>query len=64
LYDKASGKFSLDIPAVNIQVTSSLNAKGRGMELSDLCLWNGSLYTCDDKTGTDTTWWHCVRQSG
>lgn len=55
--------FSLDIPAVNIEVTSSLNAKGRGMELSDLCLWNGSLYTCDDKTGTDATHWYLVALS-
>lgn len=35
----------------NLVVTSELNVKGRGMELSDLCLWQGRLYTCDDKTG-------------
>jgi hypothetical protein len=31
--------------------TSNLNSKGRGMELSDLVVFNGNLYTPDDKTG-------------
>lgn len=30
--------------------TSNLNSKGRGMELSDLRVFNGYLYAPDDKT--------------
>lgn len=34
-----------------ITLTSSLNEKGRGLELSELCVFNGKLYTADDRTG-------------
>ena len=30
---------------------SKLNEKGRGFELSELCAFNGKLYTVDDRTG-------------
>ena len=32
-------------------LTSSLSIGGRGMELSDLAVFNGHLYTVDDRTG-------------
>lgn len=34
-----------------ITLTSRLNEKGRGLELSELCAFNGKLYTVDDRTG-------------
>lgn len=30
---------------------SGLSLDGRGMELSELIVFNGKLYTCDDRTG-------------
>lgn len=30
---------------------SSLSSSGRGMELSELIVFNGNLYSCDDRTG-------------
>jgi len=32
-------------------LTSKLNEKGRGFELSELCVYNSRLYTVDDRTG-------------
>jgi len=32
-------------------LTSTLNEKGRGLELSELCMFNKKLYTVDDRTG-------------
>ena len=32
-------------------LTTNLNENGRGMELSELCKFNGKLYTVDDRTG-------------
>ena len=32
-------------------VKSDLNQGGRGMELSELIVFNGKLYSCDDRTG-------------
>lgn len=32
-------------------VTSGYNDGSRGMELSDICNFNGKLYTFDDRTG-------------
>ncbi|KAL5017820.1 hypothetical protein ScPMuIL_003542 [Solemya velum] len=34
-----------------ITLTSTLSQAGRGMELSDLVVFNGKLYTIDDRTG-------------
>lgn len=34
-----------------IKLKSSLSANGRGMELSELVVFNGKLYSCDDRTG-------------
>ena len=32
-------------------LTSRINEKGRGFELSELCVFNGKLYAIDDRTG-------------
>lgn len=32
-------------------LTSSISSSGRGMELSELTVFNGKLYACDDRTG-------------
>lgn len=34
-----------------ITLTSNVNEKGRGLELSELSVFNGKLYTVDDRTG-------------
>lgn len=34
-----------------VTLESTVSAKGRGMELSELVAFNGKLYTCDDRTG-------------
>lgn len=34
-----------------IIIKSDLSQKGRGMELSELIVFNGKLYTCDDRSG-------------
>ena len=35
----------------SLTLTSNLNEKGRGLELSELCVFNNKLYTADDRTG-------------
>lgn len=47
---EASGKYSVRWTAEE-EVSSKLNEAGRGMELSDLCFFNGHYYTFDDRTG-------------
>lgn len=44
-------KFSLKWDASKISLSSELSHKERGMELSELIVFNGKLYTCDDRTG-------------
>nr|ACO11448.1 Soluble calcium-activated nucleotidase 1 [Caligus rogercresseyi] len=34
-----------------LEIRSKLSYGGRGMELSELVVFNGSLYSCDDRTG-------------
>lgn len=34
-----------------IEIQSKLSSNDRGMELSELIVFNGKLYTCDDRTG-------------
>lgn len=34
-----------------IKLKSTLSSSGRGMELSELVVFNGKLYSCDDRTG-------------
>ena len=45
-----NGKFSVTWDD-QYTLTSKLNEKGRGFELSELCVFNGKLYTVDDRTG-------------
>ena len=45
-----NGKFSIQWDK-QYTLTSKLNEKGRGFELSELCVFNGKLYTVDDRTG-------------
>ena len=35
----------------DVVLQSQIAEKGRGMELSELVVFNGKLYTCDDRTG-------------
>lgn len=34
-----------------VELTSHLSEKGRGAELSELVVFNGKLYTVDDRSG-------------
>lgn len=49
--------FNPDEESVHIEwgerqrLTSLLSSSGRGMELSELSVFNGKLYSCDDRTG-------------
>lgn len=40
-----------DADTTDQEITSSMSNGGRGMELSELVLFNGHLYTADDRTG-------------
>jgi len=48
--DRNSASVSFD-EGKPIALSSSLAMKGRGMELSELIVFNGKLYSCDDRTG-------------
>ena len=37
-----------------VELTSHLSEKGRGAELSELIVFNGKLYTVDDRSGIGT----------
>jgi len=45
------GKFKVKLSDHVGVLKSNLSCKGRGMELSELCRFNGKLYACDDSTG-------------
>lgn len=45
------GHVSVEWDAENIVLSSTLSQKGRGMELSELIVFNGKLYAVDDRTG-------------
>ena len=47
--DRTSASVAFD--AKPIPLTSTLAQKGRGMELSELVIFDGRLLTCDDRTG-------------
>ena len=47
--DRGSASVSFD--AAPIALSSALAQKGRGMELSELAIFDGRLLTCDDRTG-------------
>jgi len=44
-------KVEVSIPEKAVELTSNLGAGGRGMELSELSVFNGKLYAVDDRTG-------------
>lgn len=44
-------KYAISWERKSIELTSSLSFNGRGMELSELVVFNGSLLSCDDRTG-------------
>lgn len=46
-----NSKVDISIPEKAVELKSSLGAGGRGMELSELSVYNGKLYTVDDRTG-------------
>jgi hypothetical protein len=48
--DPATGKFSVSWER-DIKITASISEAGRGLELSELVMFNGHLYTFDDRTG-------------
>uniref|UniRef100_A0A0N4ZTG0 Apyrase n=1 Tax=Parastrongyloides trichosuri TaxID=131310 RepID=A0A0N4ZTG0_PARTI len=48
--DKSKAKVSWDVDRT-ISIQSDISAGGRGMELSDLAVFNGNLVTIDDRTG-------------
>ncbi|CAB4054612.1 CANT1 [Lepeophtheirus salmonis] len=45
------GKYGVKFDEDFTEVRSKLNYGGRGMELSELVVFNGGLYSCDDRTG-------------
>ena len=46
-----NSKVDISIPEKAVELKSSLGAGGRGMELSELSVYNGKLYTVDDRNG-------------
>lgn len=50
LYKFNDGKYNIKWDR-KVTITSRLNEKGRGFELSELCVFNSKLYTVDDRTG-------------
>lgn len=49
--NKERNKVSVQWDKTEVILSSDLSHKGRGMELSELVVFNGKLYTCDDRTG-------------
>lgn len=50
LYKHNNGKYDVKWKE-QVTLQSSMNEKGRGFELSELCVFNSKLYTVDDRTG-------------
>ena len=48
---KIHDKVSVEWDTEEITLESGMSLSGRGMELSELQVFNGKLYTCDDRTG-------------
>ncbi|XP_023343490.1 soluble calcium-activated nucleotidase 1 [Eurytemora carolleeae] len=44
-------RVEVNIPEKSLELFSNLGAGGRGMELSELSVYNGKLYSLDDRTG-------------
>ena len=50
-WDDKSEAITIDWDPEPLELKSSLSTGGRGMELSELAVFNGHLYTVDDRTG-------------
>lgn len=50
LHDASKNTFSVEW-GTSVDLTSGHGEEGRGMELSELILWNNRLYTMDDRSG-------------
>lgn len=48
---KANNEATVSFDRTPSVLKSSMSQGGRGMELSELIVFNGKLYTCDDRTG-------------
>ncbi|XP_054892012.1 soluble calcium-activated nucleotidase 1 isoform X2 [Poeciliopsis prolifica] len=51
LVSQSGDKVAVEWDADKVVLESHLSEKGRGMELSDLVVFNGKLYSVDDRTG-------------
>jgi soluble calcium-activated nucleotidase 1 len=52
VFDAASNKYTVEWDnGPDAELRSGHGEEGRGMELSELVLWNNRLYTADDRTG-------------
>ena len=52
VHDAAANSFSVEWSRdPSVTLSSGHGEEGRGMELSELQLWNGRMYTGDDRTG-------------
>ncbi|XP_062264968.1 soluble calcium-activated nucleotidase 1 isoform X1 [Platichthys flesus] len=51
LVSDSGDKVAIDWDADRVVLESHLSEKGRGMELSELVVFNGKLYSVDDRTG-------------
>ena len=51
LVSQSGDKVAVEWDADRVVLESHLSEKGRGMELSDLVVFNGKLYSVDDRTG-------------
>lgn len=51
IFDPHSQTVEVNFEPKEIELSSEFSSGGRGMELSELVVFNGKLYTCDDRTG-------------
>ena len=49
--DSSADSYEVEFDEDDVTLTSKLAEKGRGLELSDLVVFNGKLLSCDDRTG-------------
>ena len=59
LVARSDGAMSVQMQE-KVELTSHLSEKGRGAELSELIVFNGKLYTVDDRSGIGETETHCL----
>ena len=51
VFDPHTHNVEVEFEPNEIELSSQFSSGGRGMELSELVVFNGKLYTCDDRTG-------------